>query len=697
MIRRLAGAAATAVPIALAALPTASAAANPPGCAAPLPTGGEWRSYGGDLSNTRDQSHEKVLSASDAPLLATAWTFSTAAHGATGDFTGTPIAADGCVYAASTRGWVFAINADTGKLVWKTPLPLGGGVNGSVAVAQRALSASKPAARRPKRPARHRPRTGKRSTATSARARKGKRRPGAVHGARRTAGTVYIAVSRTQKFRACPPGDPCTGPYVVALDQATGKLVWSSKSIDTQQGADEYASPIIYDGVLMIGVSGGAAELGPESGREAFEGSMNFLDANNGRLLKKTWTIHPPKHPNDDYAGAAIWSTPAIDTAGKVAFVGAGNPFNPHAEAPHADSVLKFNVNRKSRHFGEIIGSYKGTVDTYVKAFQQLPCVDTSDPTNNSPPYYPQGAGSCGQIDMDFGSSPNLLRDGSGHLLVGAGQKSGVYHVFDAKTLKPVWQGITGIPSSVGGIVGSTATDGQAIYGPDTIPGYVWSLSQAKGDLRWVGPISDGAHWGPPVAYANGAVYSVDFSGFLDVFDGRNGALMAKRPLTLGGGAPSISWGGVSIARHTIYASVGVLGLANGFIEALRPGSVSDLAGNVGDTVNNLASGGSGGGGGGGAPVGPSVVAGPGAASAGYVTPAIVSFAGGKLSFLNLDIVQHDVTADDKGPGGRPLFQSKLIGLGESAGVDGAEKLPPGSYTLHCSVHPGMHGTLVVH
>ena len=39
----------------------------------------------------------------------------------------------------------------------------------------------------------------------------------------------------------------------------------------------------------------------------------------------------------------------------------------------------------------------------------------------------------------------------------------------------------------------------------------------------------------------------------------------------------------------------------------------------------------------------------------------------------------------------------KLIGLGESTTVDGAEKLQPGkSYSFHCSLHPGMHGTLVV-
>ncbi|HEX6713697.1 MAG TPA: plastocyanin/azurin family copper-binding protein, partial [Thermoleophilaceae bacterium] len=94
---------------------------------------------------------------------------------------------------------------------------------------------------------------------------------------------------------------------------------------------------------------------------------------------------------------------------------------------------------------------------------------------------------------------------------------------------------------------------------------------------------------------------------------------------------------------------------------------------------------------------GPSIVSGPGAASTGYATPAVISFAGNKVSYTNVDNVLHDVTAADKGPDGRPLFQSKLIGLGESAPVDGTEKLAAGkSYGFYCSVHPGMKGTIAV-
>jgi plastocyanin len=222
-------------------------------------------------------------------------------------------------------------------------------------------------------------------------------------------------------------------------------------------------------------------------------------------------------------------------------------------------------------------------------------------------------------------------------------------------------------------------------------------LSRAGGGLRWFGPIADGVHWGPPVAIANGVVYSVDFSGFLDAFDAADGVLLTRHPLVLGGDGPlTLSWGGVSVARHTIYASVGVLGLANGLVVALRPGTVSDVGNDLSKT--NLTGGGAGGSGGGGtAPQGPSIVAGPEAQSTGYATPAIAMSAGGQLSFTNLDIVQHDVTAEQRGPNGAPLFQSKLIGLGEATPVVGVDKLESGhSYAFYCSVHPGMRGTLIV-
>jgi hypothetical protein len=294
-----------------------------PGCAPVNVPGGEWRSFGHDAANTRHQERERAISPADVPLLAPAWTFSSVVAGGEGDFTGTPVVADGCLYVASNRGWVFAVNADTGALVWKRQVPEGGGVNSSVTI---------------------------------------------------DGGRVIAAVSRTSRVSGCT--GTCVGPYVAAFDQATGTVDWWTPPIDDQPGSDSYSSPVVFDGAVIVGVSGGSAELGDEADRYAFQGSLSFIDAADGSVLKKTWTIHPPHTPEDLYAGGGVWSTPAVDTAAKLAYVGAGNPFKPQAEHAHTDAILKIDVDRASATFGEIVDSYKGDIDEYVPSTDSLPCVD---------------------------------------------------------------------------------------------------------------------------------------------------------------------------------------------------------------------------------------------------------------------------------------------------------------------------------
>ena len=669
------------VAAALAALVAAApaSAAQMPGCADPDVPGGEWHNYGHDLSNTRVQPREKSITPADVPLLTPAWSFSTEEAEAEGDFTGTPIVADGCLYAGTNRGWLFALNADTGAVVWKAKLPRGGGMNNTVAIADRACGKDV---------------TYKKKVVK----RRGKRKVIKKRIAKtRYCPTVFVGATRTREGTGCPEGEKCLGPYAAAFEQATGKLAWATPPLDTQNGADMFGSPVVFDGVLMLGISGGSAELDDEADRHPFQGSMVFLEGANGRVIRKTYTIHPPREPDDEYAGATVWSTPAVDTEAKVAYAGTGNPFKPQAEHKHANSVVKYDLNRKSPTFTQIIGSYKGLVDEYLPGLSEAPCFDIP---NNHPPYYPQGVGSCGDIDLDFGAAPNLFRGPDGRKLVGAGQKSGVYHVFDAKSMEGQWTQIVGPPSQVGGIVGSTAHDGESVFGPITIGGYLWSVRADDGRHRWVAPLADGAHWGNPVSAANGVVYSMDVSGSLNAFDARSGALLAKRPVALGGSrsAASLSWGGVSIARNTVYAATGLGSLPQGFIVAFRPGVAQDVPEDAAETVSGGGGGGDGDGGGGGqGAAGGAIVAVPGSTYTTYATPVMTTQPGGPLSFMNFDLPQHDVVADDKGPDGRPLFQSKLSGLGEIAPIEGLDRVKSGqTYGFFCSLHPGMRGSLIV-
>jgi plastocyanin len=207
------------------------------------------------------------------------------------------------------------------------------------------------------------------------------------------------------------------------------------------------------------------------------------------------------------------------------------------------------------------------------------------------------------------------------------------------------------------------------------------------------------------VSTANGVVYSLGLTGFLDAYDAATGALLLHHPMgaDVGFGNLAASWGGVSIARNTVYAAIGMTGLPNGSIVAYRPA--------VGGSAPQAAQGTPAAGG-----PGLTVVSGPEAQEYGYLTPQIVVNQGGTLQYSNFDVVRHDVVQDVaadhtafKGPRSKqpswcrqfkkhqcPLFYSKLQGVGQTENVLGVNNLKAGAYSFYCTLHPGMKGTLTV-
>jgi plastocyanin len=72
---------------------------------------------------------------------------------------------------------------------------------------------------------------------------------------------------------------------------------------------------------------------------------------------------------------------------------------------------------------------------------------------------------------------------------------------------------------------------------------------------------------------------------------------------------------------------------------------------------------------------------------------------GEPLTFSNRDELSpgdHNVTASDTGPDGKPLFASATISKGQDAPVEGARQLKTGSYDFICTIHPFMQATLMV-
>lgn len=513
------------------------------GCAPSVAGSSDWPMIGRDVSSSRAQT-DFAFDLISTPTLHPSWTFDANrwTHDANNEVTGYPVVSNGCVFVGSSTGndasgvhlpgWVFALNADTGDVVWQTQVA--GGVYSTVAVGN---------------------------------------------------GVVYAFVSRV------------SSPFVVALDQRTGAVLWQ-RTVDDQVGSDAVSSPVVYDGLLWVGVSGTAAE-GSATDRVAFQGSTVLLatkrmrvpsfdppDATTargwrwvrpGEVVRKLYSI-PPSAWHQGYAGGSQWGTIAIDPTTGYGYEGTGNPFNYDHEHPHTNAVLKLDLDLRRRTFGQWVGSYKGDIETYVQQGASLvPCNELQQlPTTT-------GTGvECVHLDLDFGATPNLLTDPTGRRVLIVGQKSGVVHVIDARSMRGITKVRLGVPSPVGGMVGSAATDGKSVFGPHSIGGYLYAVS-ATGAPEWVSPVGDGLHWGPPVTLANGELFTVDLKGFLDVYDSGSGRLVAALPIQVGSDMatltnPPLSWGGATVSRHTVFVSVGVgltsaglPSMPDGFVVAYQP------------------------------------------------------------------------------------------------------------------------------
>jgi len=112
---------------------------------------------------------------------------------------------------------------------------------------------------------------------------------------------------------------------LVALDVKTGKEVWTAKVEDYAPGYYMTLAPLVADGKVMVGVSGG--ELG-------IRGSVAAFDAETGKPLWKTYTVPAPGEPGSETwpagdqwktGGGSVWITGNYDPQTNLAFWGTGN------------------------------------------------------------------------------------------------------------------------------------------------------------------------------------------------------------------------------------------------------------------------------------------------------------------------------------------------------------------------------------
>jgi quinohemoprotein ethanol dehydrogenase len=113
---------------------------------------------------------------------------------------------------------------------------------------------------------------------------------------------------------------------LVALDQQTGQVAWSTAVARWQDGYSITSAPLYLDGMVITGVSGG--EFGTR-------GSVTAYDATTGKRLWRFYTIPGPGETGHDTwpqtgdawkaGGAPVWQTPSVDPGLGLLYFTTGN------------------------------------------------------------------------------------------------------------------------------------------------------------------------------------------------------------------------------------------------------------------------------------------------------------------------------------------------------------------------------------
>jgi polyvinyl alcohol dehydrogenase (cytochrome) len=455
--------------VALALLPATGSAAS-------------WTSAGHGPFDDRFQPLEFRINALNAFRLKPKWVFTT--HGSE---SATPTVSGGVVYFPDFGGYMNAVNASTGTLIWQKPISDYDGVAGS-----------------------------------------------------------YSRDSPTIDGNELIFGDSISGvhpqgAHLIAVNAQTGALLWSTQ-LDSSPAAIVTGSPVVAGGKLLVGVSSDEETDAATNTYSCctFRGSVVALNPTTGAIIWKTYTVpdnggkpcttdNPPS--GCGYSGGAVWDSPAVDVATNTLYIGAGNNYTaPDAAVACATQALAShtsdaNCTSPDDHFDSLLALNlsTGAIDWSYKAEGwdafTLGCIGQTAGTDWCPS--PEGP------DWDFASGPNLMvipkAGGGTETIVGAGQKSGLYWAFDATTGQELWSTQLGPGTSLGGTSWGTAYDGARIYvhesdayhqaytlqnGTTAIGGSWAALNPATGAFDWqtATPLASAAMG--PQTVANGVVYT---------------------------------------------------------------------------------------------------------------------------------------------------------------------------------------------
>ena len=447
---------------------------------------------GGNDKQSNYQAAEHRITPDNVASMKLAWTSGTIAGGGS-----TPSVAGSCIY-FSNEGTVYALDATSGKLVWKS--------------AKKLKYAGDPNFK----------------------------------------GTPYMPQGVTiRNGRAHVDADNMNHPIGAAYDARTGKLLWMSKPAYFGYPATQLSSPKVARGIHLLFTTG------PDYDPHARAG-FALIDERTGKILSERTTV-PKKLLKQGYPSTGIWASAAVDDKAGYAYVGTANAYSKTQESKYDAAIVKIDLDRHRKTFGQIVGIFKGNSDAINPITEQEPACQVVGPTlpETNFAYLP-----CGQQDADFGSGPALITDPKGRQLIVEERKDGWLYAVDPETMKGVWQTLIGVNNNAeftGGNISEPAYDGKNIYVISN-PGTLNAIDPVTGSIVWAQPFQDNFATGRPTVAANGIVFTTGPGGngavAHDASDGRT--LVTLSPTGQGGATCSMGGtDGLAIAHNMIFLNCG--------------------------------------------------------------------------------------------------------------------------------------------
>lgn len=146
--------------------------------------------------------------------------------------------------------------------------------------------------------------------------------------------------------------------YVMAIDAKDGKTLWRSKAIDVAEGYSMTVAPLVANGVVITGISGG------EYGTRGF---IDGWDPKTGERKWRRYTIPGPGEKGHETwtgdtwqrGGAPAWLTGSYDPELDLVYWGTGNAGPWNAAFRQGDNLYTCSVLAIRPSTGEIVWHYQ--------------------------------------------------------------------------------------------------------------------------------------------------------------------------------------------------------------------------------------------------------------------------------------------------------------------------------------------------